>query len=140
MTRARRSISQHTCGLQSMRGVIFIVVALVSFIITGGFLEGKSWARLLELAFAALDALYEIPNPPRGSIIDHHRGYKDILPYSTGSYRVVRPNSGINEDPINLDRPLLQPFFKFVALSTSLRVILILFITQLNLVPFQDTV
>ena len=51
-----------------MMGDIFIVVALVSFIITWGFLEGKSWARLLELAFAALDALYEILTLPEGAL------------------------------------------------------------------------
>jgi MFS family permease len=55
-------------ALSGMMSIVFITAAVVSFLVAWGFLTGKSWARWLGIAFAALEAIYGILSLPGGVV------------------------------------------------------------------------
>jgi hypothetical protein len=55
-------------ALTGVMGIIFIIFALVSFVVAWGYLAGKPWARLLGILFAALEAIYGLISLPGGIV------------------------------------------------------------------------
>jgi hypothetical protein len=47
-------------------GILFTVMAVISFILAWGYLTGRSWARKVGIVFAVLDGLYGLTSLPSG--------------------------------------------------------------------------
>jgi hypothetical protein len=53
-------------ALSGVMGIIFLLVAVISFVVAWGYLAGKPWARIVGIVFAALDGLYGLTSMPGG--------------------------------------------------------------------------
>ncbi len=55
-------------ALSGVMGIIFLLAGIISFLVAWGYLAGKPWARMLGIAFAALDAVYGVISLPGGLV------------------------------------------------------------------------